>query len=107
MATALCDFCSEPSVVFRYPAQNFIAYVAAGVAGESVGDWAACKICHELIQAGDRAGLSERSVRTLLEKHPEMQNAEAELRAQLTDFHRRFFANRAGAPVPVVVSPIV
>lgn len=102
MATALCDFCSEPSVVFRYPAQSFIAYVAAGVAGESVGDWAACKTCHELIQAGDRRGLSERSVRTLLEKHPEMQDAEAELRAQIADFHRMFFANQVGAAMPVV-----
>jgi hypothetical protein len=102
MATALCDFCSEPSVIFRYPAQSFVAYVAAGIAGESVGDWAACAICHQLIQAGDRAALSERSLRTLIEKHPEMQDAEAELRMQIADFHRMFFANQAGAAVPIV-----
>ena len=102
MATALCDFCSEPSVIFRYPAQSFVAYVAAGIAGESVGDWAACAICHQLIQAGDWAALSERSLRTLIEKHPEMQDAEAALRAQIADFHRMFFANQAGAAVPIV-----
>ena len=103
MATALCDFCSDPSVIFRYPTQSFVAYVAAGIAGESVGDWAACTTCHGLIQAGDRLGLSERSLRTLLEKHPEMQDAEAELRAQIADFHRMFFANQAGAALPIVV----
>jgi len=104
MATALCDFCSEPNVVFRYPARNFVAYVAAGVTGESVGDWAACTICHELIQAGDRCGLSERSLRTLVEKHPEMRDVEEELGAQISDFHRKFFASRSGVPVPVVVA---
>jgi hypothetical protein len=102
MASALCDFCSEPRVIFCYPAQSFVAYVAAGIAGESVGDWAACAICHQLIQAGDRLGLSERSLRTLIEKHPEMQDAEAELRAQIADFHRMFFANQAGAALPIV-----
>ena len=107
MASALCDFCSEPSVIFRYPAQSFVAYVAAGIAGESVGDWAACAICHQLIQAGDRLGLSERSLGTLLEKHPEMRDAEEELHAQITDFHRKFFASRSGAPIPVVVAAAV
>jgi hypothetical protein len=102
MWSALCDFCSVPSVIFRYPAQSFVAYIAAGIAGESVGDWAACSICHGLIEAGDRSALLERSLRTLLDKHPEMQDAEAELRAQIADFHRMFFANQAGAAVPIV-----
>jgi hypothetical protein len=102
MATAICDFCSEPSVVFRYPARSFVAYVEAGITGESVGDWAACPTCHELIQTGDRAGLVDRSLHTLLEKHPEMHDAEAELRAQIAGFHGMFFANRAGAAMPVV-----
>jgi hypothetical protein len=102
MANALCDFCSDPRVAWRYPAQSFLAYVIAGVAGQSVGDWAACRTCHALIQAGDRSGLSERSVRTLLEKHPEMLSAEAELRDEIADFHRMFFANQAGAALPVV-----
>jgi hypothetical protein len=79
-----------------------VAYIAAGIAGESVGDWAACSICHGLIEAGDRSALLERSLRTLLDKHPEMQDAEAELRAQIADFHRMFFANQAGAAVPIV-----
>ena len=102
MANALCDFCSEPQVVWRYPAQSFLAYVIAGIAGESVGDWAACRICHALIQAGNRSELADRSVRTLIEKHPEMRGAEAELREQIAQFHVMFFHNRAGCAMPVV-----
>jgi hypothetical protein len=102
MANALCDFCSEPQVVWRYPALSFLAYVIAGIAGESVGDWAACRICHALIQAGNRSELADRSVRTLIEKHPEMRVAEAELREQIAQFHVMFFRNRAGSAMPVV-----
>ena len=54
MSTSICDFCSEPNVVWRYPAQNFVAYAVAGVVGQSLGDWAACTVCHALIEDGDR-----------------------------------------------------
>jgi hypothetical protein len=92
----LCDFCSEPEVVWRYPARTFLAYALAGVVGQSVGDWAACPICHALIEAGDRKGLSERSLQTLLDKHPEMRSAASKLRQQIAGFHEMFFANRLG-----------
>src|SRR5215210_1965108 len=82
MSNHICDFCSEPGVTWCYPAHNFLAYAVAGIVGESVGDWAACRICHGLIAAGDRRGLLDRSLRTLLEKNPEMIPAEAELREQ-------------------------
>ena len=55
----LCDFCSAPDAGWRHPARNFIGYVAGGVVGESVGDWAACQECHQLIVSGDRARLTE------------------------------------------------
>jgi len=98
----ICDFCSEQKVAWRYPAQSFLAYMVAGVIGQSVGDWAACRTCHGLIEAGDRGGLLDRSLRTLLEKNPEMRPAEAELREQIAHFHQMFFANQAGAALPVV-----
>jgi hypothetical protein len=41
-----CDFCSVPDPAWRYPARSFVAYCAPNVAGESVGDWAACDLCH-------------------------------------------------------------
>ncbi len=68
MSNQICDFCSEPKVAWRYPAQSFLAYVVAGVVGQSVGDWAACRICHGLIETGNRIGLLERSLCTLLDR---------------------------------------
>ena len=47
---------------------------------QSVGDWAACPICHRLIEAGDCSGLVERSLHTLLQNNPDMRGAEADLR---------------------------
>ena len=101
MSNYMCDFCSEPSVAWRYPAKSFLAYVVAGVVGQSVGDWAACRICHGLIASDDRRGLLDRSLSTLLEKNPEMCGAEAELREQIAHFHQMFFVNQAGAALPV------
>jgi hypothetical protein len=43
------DACSGAGAAFVYPAHTFAAYVFDGIVGESVGDWAACPICHELI----------------------------------------------------------
>ena len=97
MSTSICDFCSEPNVGWRYPAQSFVAYAVAGVVGQSVGDWAACGICHGLIEDGDRGGLLERSLCRLLEKNPDMRPVEAEIRDQIEVFHRMFFAHQTGA----------
>lgn len=102
MSTSICDFCSDSHVTWRYPAESFVAYAVAGVVGESVGDWAACSTCHGLIEAGDRSGLVERSLGTLLDKNPGMRPAEVELRDQLAVFHRMFFAHQAGAALPVI-----
>jgi len=52
MSRAICDFCSYPSVVWRYPARSFVAYVVANIGGESVGDWAACEQCHRRLKWG-------------------------------------------------------
>ena len=105
MSTSMCDFCSEPNVVWRYPAQNFVAYAVAGVVGQSVGDWAACTVCHALIESGDHCGLLDRSVRQLLEKEPDMRPDEGEVRDQLGVIHRMFFAHQTGSPLPVCLYP--
>jgi hypothetical protein len=101
VSTPICDFCSEPNVVWRYPAQNFIAYATPGIVGQSIGDWAACVVCHEFIDRGDHDALLERSVRRLLEKNPDMRTEEAEVREDLRLIHRMFFEHQAGAPLPV------
>jgi hypothetical protein len=102
MSTSICDFCSEPNVVWRYPAQNFIAYATPGIVGQSVGDWAACVACHAFIERDDHNALLQRSLSRLLEKHPDMRADEAEVRELLGMIHRTFFEHQAGAPVPVL-----
>src|ERR1035437_8989270 len=87
-----CDFCSMPGPVWRYPALSFIAYCAPNVAGESVGDWAACDLCHLRIEANDRSGLAQRSLDELILKHPEAIAAAAVLYKDLAELHQRFFA---------------
>jgi hypothetical protein len=54
----ICDFCSGPGPAWRYPAISF--YDSFG--GRSVEDWLACEVCHRMIAAGDRDGLSRRSL---------------------------------------------
>jgi hypothetical protein len=66
------------------------------VIGESVGDWAACQECHELIVSGNRAGLTERSVLTFIAMHPELRVVKTELTTEMGMLHANFFANRAG-----------
>jgi hypothetical protein len=58
-------------------------------------------MCHGLIQDGLRVELAERSLQTLLEKHPDMRFAESEVRAQIRGFHTMFFSNRIGDAVPI------
>ena len=92
----LCDFCSAPDAGWRHPARSFIGYVAPGVVGESVGDWAACQECHQLIISGNRAALTERSVATFIARHPELGVVKTELATEMGKLHTNFFENRTG-----------
>ena len=66
----LCDFCSAPDAVWRHPARSFIGYVAAGVVGESVGDWAACQECHQLIVSDEPSAIDRKIGLDLHRKAP-------------------------------------
>jgi hypothetical protein len=99
-----CDFCSVPGPVWRYPARSFVAYCAPNLAGESVGDWAACGKCHVLIETDDARGLAHRSLNELILKHPEAGAAAAVLYEQLAELHQQFFAHRSGMPVPITAN---
>ena len=100
-ANLQCDFCSAPFPSWRYPARSFIAYRAANLAGESVGDWAACDACHKLIEADDHEHLAQRSLDELILKHPEARAAAEILFNDLADLHRQFFEHRCGPAVPI------
>ncbi len=89
----LCDFCSNPCPQWEYPAATFTAYEVGGLMGQSVGSWAACWRCHDLIEAHDREGLARRAVDELGVKDERMR---AVILVCLRDLHHRFFANRLG-----------
>ncbi len=91
-----CDFCSAPEPMWAYPAKDFIAYLVLPLVGESVGAWAACEECHQLIEAGDREGLAVRSLDELIFRCPEAAMVAPALKQELRQLHERFFANRAG-----------
>jgi hypothetical protein len=100
-ADLICDFCSGRDPAWRYPALTFLAYCTPNIAGESVGDWAACDACHALIEAEDRMGLAERSLNELMLKHPETRPAAIVLYHELADLHEQFFVHRRGNAIPI------
>ena len=99
-----CDFCSALGPTWRYPARNFVSYCVPNLAGESVGDWAACDQCHTLIESDNRRDLVQRSLDELIMKHPEARAAAAELYEDLAELHRKFFEHRTGAALPITAS---
>ncbi len=103
-SSPVCDFCSTPAPIWRYPARTFLAYLFPTIAGESVGDWAACDTCHALIEVEDRRGLAQRSLDELISKHPEMSEAAGVLYEELTALHRKFFEYRCGAAIRIAVT---
>ena len=97
--SCICDFCSDPNVGWRYPARSFLAYIVGGIAGQSVGDWAACAACHDLIEKDDRSGLAAHSIDSLIEVHPEMQCVREDLLREMAVLQHTFFDSRTGAPI--------
>lgn len=57
MTDEICDFCSEPNPTWEFPAENFMAN-----GGLSVGGWAACEKCAELVCNRRWLDLAERSL---------------------------------------------
>lgn len=63
----------------------------------SDGSWAACDVCHALIEHDNRPGLLERSVLTFRTIAPE-RDVEV-TRALIMKIHAKFFEMRIGKPV--------
>ena len=99
MPKPICDFCSSPTITWRYPTVTFSVEDVT-----SVSDWAACATCHVLIETDDQDGLLDRSVNTLpgLNEFPadDRGAAKAHLRAVIAPLHDGFRASRQGAAVP-------
>jgi hypothetical protein len=69
----LCDFCSDPSPVRKFGADDFLLDVARPAIGlpalQSVGAWLACAACARAIDARDWSQLEDRAVTVFMAKY--------------------------------------
>jgi hypothetical protein len=94
-----CDCCSAPRPAWRYPARTFTTHLSTPTFDQqSVGDWALCDLCAHLLEAGDIAGLTTRSLDALIMDNPELICVLDILKAQMEDLHRQFVRHRTGDP---------
>lgn len=93
-----CDFCSGAPVTWRYPTRTF---KLTSIRFRSVSDWAACDVCHALIEAGDREGLLTRTMATG-QLPPGVTAAQlAEAKQTVRHGQALFFEMREGPPTRV------
>lgn len=87
----ICDFCvnQRQPVAWSYPAKDF----SIGLQG-SIGDWAACDRCSDLIEAGNVAALLDISFRQQMKIIPESLASRVYVNAKA--MLEGFFANRTG-----------
>ncbi|HEY1292895.1 MAG TPA: hypothetical protein VGJ60_07450 [Chloroflexota bacterium] len=90
----VCDFCSDGSPAWAYPATSFTLPGPDGRLYTSAGAWAACDACSALIERDDRRALFDRY---LADKPAHVRPF---LRPWGTALHERFFAHRTGPCVP-------
>lgn len=103
---SVCDFCMSPAITWAYPCESFSMGIATEQRKETLnswGGWAACDVCHDLIEAGEdkERELADRSAnqnnRMLSEGLTE---AEFEmLSAMLFTMHEQFRAGRKGPAI--------
>lgn len=103
----VCDFCSSPRPRWRFPTKSFVAMETRFCIDESKGDWAACDLCKEMIDANNLEGLAERSIESLVFLHPEIlmlpEGSVGAFKGRLRSLHKQFIENRIGAQVVPLV----
>lgn len=105
----LCDFCGSSNPKWQYEAQDFEQWRVGRIAGMSIGFWAACDTCKEMIEAGERESLAERSTVALIAKakvefvftRAQMEKFSAVCRGQVKAIHDRFFQHKKGGPTAI------
>lgn len=116
----VCDFCSYADVHWSYPCRDHAQKTEHATAlvlstdesprvdhqiidGFSHGGWAACNVCHGLIERGDRERLAKRSakrqVRKLASQRPPVIWPLGDAIAHIRRLHDQFWENREGEPV--------
>ncbi|MBO0887469.1 hypothetical protein J2P12_00050 [Candidatus Bathyarchaeota archaeon] len=89
----ICDFCSGKPIVKDYDCSDYtllVKFNGQTVELGSSGKWAACQVCADLVDNGDKNGLMERALQTFYTRHPGMP-ASKELTKFLYDLHNQFW----------------
>ena len=91
----MCDFCSEHPTAQIYACKNFLVTrtKTSVFQHESVGAWAACRACAELVDGGRWAELTDRAVASFLKQHCVPRYAHFDVREQFREIHRLFRQN--------------
>jgi hypothetical protein len=101
----ICDFCSSPNVVYRYPCYDDSVIVesngfALGIG--SLGDWVSCEHCADIIDTGNRSMLVDRSVDSFIVEHGTCNLSCAEIEYMVTGIHSMFWSMRHGQKICTV-----
>lgn len=105
----ICDFCLEPHPMWDFPCAPMQPVIASSdTAIVSVGDWAACNTCKELVVSDDYVDLVERILHgrvgvdpkttEMMEKSPALTMV---VRLQLMEQMMDFKASRKGPPIAI------
>ena len=86
-----CDFCCTSPVFRLYRCANFSAKgKLVFSSGVSVGSWATCRRCAELVDNDKWDDLTNRAVRKFLKRHRVARHEVAAVREQLAEISRLF-----------------
>lgn len=98
MDKLICDFCSDPNPVWDYPAKTF---TLKDTPAQSIGNWAACSICHALIETRDYDGLADRCTSEFIRNNPTLGIPFDGMKADMLRLHQQFLDNRTGPALPL------
>lgn len=107
-ADPICDFCSNAYTVWRYtatPSEFTLSVdgVSLLVLQDSDGQWAACAVCHDLIEQDHRLALLARSLVNQYETYPQVQCIPINVAVQfIQGYHNTFFSHKYGNAVPIL-----
>lgn len=96
----ICDFCSQDNPTWEYTAKDFRTIDTSVLIGTSHGSWAACDICHKLIEESKFDELANRSAKLLHRDTPFIPYdiCLTHIRA----LHNKFKENRTGVAKRIV-----
>jgi hypothetical protein len=88
----MCNFCSERPTTQLYACKNFLIprTKTALFQRESVGAWAACARCAELVDGERWSELTDRALTNFIKQHGIPRYAQFDVREQFREIHQLF-----------------